>query len=97
LLARADAAEALLRTAELAAHFPEDVFSTEALRWALGNVYSRSFQLGGAMIMLPLLDLLNHAKKGSMRLNCKVDVSSVQTSWRPPLSRPLISSCCAVR
>jgi hypothetical protein len=77
LIARADAAEALLRTADAAALFPEDIFSTEALRWALGNVYSRSFQLGGAMIMLPLIDLLNHAKKGSMRRNCEVVVSWV--------------------
>ncbi len=76
LIARADAAEELLRTDDLAPHFPDDIFSTEALRWALGNVYSRAFQLGGAMIMLPLIDMLNHAKKGSMRLNCEIAVST---------------------
>lgn len=46
LIARADAAEAILQTpAETAQHFPKEVFSTEALRFGLGNVYSRAFCL----------------------------------------------------
>ena len=80
LIARANAAEALLRTPEVAVQFPEDIFSTEALHWALGNVYSRSFRLGGAMVMLPLIDSLNHANEGSMRRNCEVSVSWETTS-----------------
>ena len=45
LVLRADTAEATLRVDALAALIPADLFTHEALRWALGNVYSRASQI----------------------------------------------------
>ena len=37
-----------------------------------GLIYSRGFDCGmGAMTMLPLIDMVNHATEGTIECNCK--------------------------
>ena len=100
--ARVDAVEQYIQDnlrskASLAPFFPQSVFNSESVRWALANIYSRAFVLGacetslihlprqyvcdlefvscsgGATLMLPLVDMLNHAQFGSTEHNVVVE------------------------
>ena len=41
-----------LQQKPLARYFPAEIFSTEALRWALGCVFSRGFNIDGNLRMV---------------------------------------------
>ena len=53
-----------LRRGPSGRYFPSEVFSPLALRWALGCVMSRSFSMGGDVMFLPLIDMMNHQPPG---------------------------------
>eukprot|EP01048_Picozoa_sp_COSAG05_P013119 COSAG05_NODE_1366_length_5062_cov_15.988762_5_plen_399_part_01 len=55
----------------LAPYLPREIFSARALRWAMGMILSRGFELCGSKILLPLIDWLNHAPVGTHELNCE--------------------------
>lgn len=68
-----------LRRGPLALYFPSKIFSTRAVRWAVGNIYSRSFNAGGACITICCRrhhyrdTLLMHTHLDSLRIICDAD------------------------
>lgn len=79
LLGRAQSVEHYVATelqrGQLSLRFPAAVFSTQALRWALGCIYSRAFNIKGkSLSMLPVIDMMNHASSVATGLNVAVDV-----------------------
>ena len=73
---QADAVEAFiekeLRRGAMAPFFPQRVFSRSALRWALGIIYSRGLRVGGTMLLMPLIEMANHAAHGSLAHNLEL-------------------------
>ena len=73
---QADAVEAFigeeLRRGAMAPFFPAKVFSRSALRWALGIIYSRGLRVGGTMLLMPLIEMANHAAHGSLAHNLEL-------------------------
>ena len=76
LVKQADAIEMFidteLRRGAMAPFFPKRIFSQQALRWALGNVYSRALRVGGTMMLMPLIEMANHAARGSAAHNLEL-------------------------
>ena len=61
-----------LRRGAMAPFFPKRVFSRLALRWALGTIYSRGLRVGGTMLLMPLMEMANHAEHGSQAHNLEL-------------------------